>query len=50
MLITSPYRALSTGKFGTCYALYGIVLIFNSGVTSLLTRPILENSYASVSS
>jgi hypothetical protein len=49
MLITSPYRALSIGKFSTYYALCGIVLIFSSEVMSLLTRPILENSYTSAS-
>jgi len=50
MLITFPRRALSIGKFGTYYALYGTVLIFSGGVISLLIRPILENSYTSASS
>ena len=36
ILITSFCRALGTGKFGTCYTLYNIVLIFNSKVMSLL--------------
>ena len=50
IFITSPYRAFSIGKLSAYYALYGTVLIFSSRVTSLLTRPILENSYTRASS
>ena len=50
MCITSSHRALGTGKLSTCYALYSTVLIFNGGVTSLLTCPILENFYTRASS
>ena len=35
-------------KLSIYYTLYSIVLIFNNRVTSLLTRPILENSHTKV--